>query len=133
MMLSVDAGHRALEEEASRWLDVLKAGDAARNEEFADWVSRSPRHLEEFLYMMAVDRAVAETPFSERKATLAEVVPLRRVRCGGSEARRSRRAVVWRWAAGMAASLIATFGALQVRVTAKVAGAMGTESGSARE
>ncbi len=45
-------------EEAAEWLEALNAGGAEARAGFAAWLRRSPRHIEEFLFIKALDHEV---------------------------------------------------------------------------
>ncbi len=90
---------RLLAERAAEWVDVLKTAGAPEREEFADWLAESPRHVEEFLLVTALDRAIDELPLGRNariQAMLAcnpsSVVPLR-LETGSAAGRRAAPAL----------------------------------------
>jgi transmembrane sensor len=46
--------------EAARWQQSLADADEQARAEFADWIKASPRHLQEFMFMEALDAAAAD-------------------------------------------------------------------------
>lgn len=103
-------------ERAAEWFNVLEDAGADERAEFVDWISRSPRHLEEFLLTSAVAREVGRVDLQTLapiQDTLARVVQLPRVPAEPkNEALKSRDGRFtrrWKWGAAIAATaLIAT-------------------------
>jgi transmembrane sensor len=111
----------SIPEQATRWWDVLRGGEAsaADKREFASWVVQAPEHVEATLRMARVHKALSrpgvrwpdttpETLVREAKAASDEVVlPMPR-RTGAPPEPRRRRAM---WvASGLAAALLLTVG-----------------------
>jgi transmembrane sensor len=111
----------SIPEQAARWWDVLRAGEAsaADRREFASWVVQTPEHVEATLRMARVHKALsrpsvhwpdtaAETLISEAKAASEDVV-LAMPRRGVATPERRRRPVL-SIAAGLAAALLLVVG-----------------------
>lgn len=101
-------------EEAAEWLEELRSGDPQTHAGFAAWIRRSPRHIEEFLLMKALDSEGARIDPERRLSVediLAEarenVVALKKV--APTRARRSSTWINARWIA-VAAVLVAALG-----------------------
>lgn len=74
---------RRLAERAAEWLGIMQSPTPAERGEFAEWLTASPRHAEEFLFVTALHEQLGHTPienFEPVRAALARasanVVPL---------------------------------------------------------
>ena len=108
-------------EEAAEWLEELAVGGTEARVEFAAWLRRSPRHIEEFLLMKALDREAQQLD-PER---LLAVPPMRADLLGNVAALeldasprrrgasvRARAASSWRWGSMAAGLLLMALGLL---------------------
>ncbi len=64
-MLSTPRAPR-IAEQAAQWLEVLQRGGAEERKAFAVWLTESRRHVEEFLFMTAVDRVLEDVDPQQR-------------------------------------------------------------------
>jgi transmembrane sensor len=109
----------SISEQAARWWDVLRGGEAsaADKREFASWVVQAPEHVEATLRMVRIHKALsrasvrwpdtaAETLIREAKAASEEVVlPMpRRTGATPEPRRRPARSIAF----GLAAALLLT-------------------------
>ncbi len=62
-------------ERAAQWFNVLENPSADERAEFMDWISRSPRHLEEFLLTTAVAREIERVDLSSLESVQAALAP----------------------------------------------------------
>lgn len=104
---------RLLAERAAEWVYVLRTAGETERAEFADWLAESPRHVEEFLAMTALDREIAQLPIKENprlqaklKRNTGSVIALRA--SAASKPAHVARVRVTRSAAGWAAVVIMT-------------------------
>jgi transmembrane sensor len=94
--------------EAAQWQHTLRRAGTEECSQFVDWVRASPRHLQEFLFMEALE-AATDTPDADRhidvEKLLAEakknVVPL-----GETERATSRHRPLSQWGGAVAAALL---------------------------
>lgn len=108
-------------ERAAEWLCVLEEGGAREQAAFAEWVSASPLHLKEFLFMSALESEAGRMD-PERKLAVEEIL----ARAQGNVVRLknenppapvlfpqhgSRRTRRWTWAAAAAGVLAAVLAA----------------------
>ncbi|MCY4256263.1 MAG: FecR domain-containing protein [Gammaproteobacteria bacterium] len=109
--------------EAAQWLAALEGADAARREQFAQWLRASPEHVREFLAAAAVWDSlpgVSAQPSAEALVRLASrsdnVVALEGAHPGAANPR-AKRLGRWRWgwaAATAAAAALALAAALRL-------------------
>lgn len=64
---------RQIAEEAAEWLAVLEDAGAEEQAAFAEWISESPQHLKEFLFMSALDSELTKLD-PERRMKVEEIV-----------------------------------------------------------
>lgn len=106
---------------ASEWLGILKDGEDAQHAQFLQWIAESPRHMEEFLSLVALDRELGRLDFGRRfdlDALRAEIhtSSVSELNAARPAARRTSTARAWKWAAGLAAATaIATLSVLLAR------------------
>lgn len=68
---------RTISEQAAEWLGVLAEGGAAEQAAFLEWLKKSPRHVEEFLFVSATWKRLNENGARQPQsidAILAEVL-----------------------------------------------------------
>jgi transmembrane sensor len=97
---------------ASEWLEVLKSGDTQQHSAFIHWITESPRHVEEFLALVALDRELQSSDLKERfdldtliansSPPVTEISPPRRPPAGQKPA----PVRAWKWTAGVAAAVL---------------------------
>jgi transmembrane sensor len=100
-------------EQAAEWLLILETGGAAEREAFAEWISRSPLHVDAFLRASAVDSLLTE---ADREHSIAiEPIPGEvLIDVAGARATAARSAggplaprPTWHWAAAAAFAMLA--------------------------
>src|SRR5262245_19335000 len=111
---------RLLTEQASQWIEKLHSGDPQDQEAFCSWLRQSKLHLEEFLEVVAIDRALVGLDADRRidvDALIQQMAPT--VTCLSSSqespgVQPSLRSRAWLWGAALAASVV--FGALAIHL-----------------
>src|SRR5262245_42364412 len=103
-------------DQASQWLETLRTAGPEQQKEFHQWLSQSRRQMEEFLEVVAIERALGDLD-AERlidvDALVAQITPkvtaLRSNPAGGALPRS-------RWRAGLAAAAAVAAVAIAVPV-----------------